>query len=430
MHDSTRLDDIELFPFKEAIAAGLGGVMVAHLYIPAYDTTAHRAASLSPSVVTHLLQEQLGFKGITFTDALNMKAVSRYYQPGELDLLALKAGNDVLLFSEDVPKAIACIQQAMHTGNLDKGLVESKVKKILRTKYQLQLAQWKPLETRHLQEQLNRPQAHLLKQQLFEQAITLVANQDNLIPLENLHQQRFASLDIIYQPDNQSASKDKGMVSGAPSLFSQYLAKYASITHYTLNQADYKPETLDALAGKLKEYNVVIVGIQAIEGNRANHFGLKKEVITFLQGLQAPNTQVIVVLFGNVYSLSLFQGFNHLIAAYEADSVAEQVVPQIIFGALPAKGRLPVSIPGAWSVSWGIQTAPLKRLGYSYPEAVDMDSEVLQTIDQVVEKAIQEAAMPGCQVLVARKGKVVLEKAYGYHTYEKKNRLAKRPSMI
>jgi len=132
LQDSIILADRELFPFKAAIAANIGGVMVSHFYIPAYDTTINRASSLSPKVVRHLLKEQLGFKGLVFTDALKMKAVSKYYQPGEVDLLALQAGNDVLVLLEDVPQAINLIKQAIEQGTLEQAFVDSKVKRSYR----------------------------------------------------------------------------------------------------------------------------------------------------------------------------------------------------------------------------------------------------------------------------------------------------------
>jgi beta-glucosidase-like glycosyl hydrolase len=344
LHDSTRLDKVELFPFKEAIAAGVGGVMVSHLFIPAYDTTLNRASSLSPQIVTGLLKEQLGFKGLVFTDALNMKAVSKYYQPSEVDLLALQAGNDVLLFPEDVPKAIELIKQAINEGKLDKASVTEKVKKILRVKYQMKLHQWKPINTHNLHKQLNRPQAQLLKQQLFEQAITVVANNDHLIPIRKLDKHQFACLSIIKQPNAQKDTKQGHAPTTDPAtLFGQQLSKYGPMSYYSLNRDTYNLETLEELGKKLKRHKTVIVDIHHLSGNRANKFGLKEELLDFLKNLQETNIQVILVVFGNVYSLELFQDFNHLIAAYEDDPVAEQVVPQIIFGALPAMGKLPVS---------------------------------------------------------------------------------------
>lgn len=427
LQDTARLEHIELYPFNQAIAAEVGGIMVAHTYIPAYDTTLNRATSLSPQLVTKLLKQKLGFQGLVFTDALNMKAVSKYYQPGEVDLLALQAGNDILLFPEDVPKAITLIKAAIEKGELDTALIEQKVKKILAVKYQMNLHQWKPIELEGLNEKINTPHAKLLKQQLFEQAITLVANQDNLLPLTQLNKHQIASLSIIKQPDatkvtTPDATKKQMMATTKPpTTFSQFLGKYAPVTHYTLNRASLDTTILQQLAGVLEKYTLVIVDLHNLSGTRSNQFGLEPELLQFLAKLQQSQAKVVLVVFGSVYSLELFQHMDHLITAYQDDPVAEQVVPQIIFGALPAVGTLPVHIPNAWKPEWGIRTTSLQRLGYTLPEGVQMDSKVLQTIDELIEKAIGEEVMPGCQVLVARHGKIVLEKAYGYHTYTKEN---------
>lgn len=427
LQDSARLEHIELYPFSQAIAAGVGGIMVAHTHIPAYDSTPNRATSLSPILVTKLLKQKLGFQGLVLTDALNMKAVSKYYQPGEVDLLALQAGNDILLFPEDVPKAIALIKAAMEKGDIDAALIEKKVKKILSAKYQMDLHQWKPLAIDGLLEQLNTPQAKLLKQRLFEQAITLVANRDNLLPIHQLHQHRIASLSIIKQadatktPTTGSSNKQVTALTSPPTTCSQFLAKYAPVHHYTLNRATLDTIMLQQLAGVLEKYTLVIIDLHNLSGSRSNQFGLEPELLAFIANLQQPQTKVVLTVFGSVYSLELFQQMDHLIAAYQDDPVADKVVPQIIFGALPAVGNLPVHIPNAWKPEWGIRTTPLQRLGYTVPEAIGMNSKVLKNIDSLLEKAIEQEVMPGCQVLVARHGKIVVEQAYGYYTYTKEN---------
>ena len=412
-HTRNRLDALELFPFKRAIAAGVQGMMVAHLHVPAYDATPQRATTLSKEVVTDLLKKQLGFQGLVFTDALNMKGVTTHHQPGEVDLLALQAGNDVLVFSEDVPKAVVLIAQAIKDKKLDEEVVNKKVKRLLRLKYQMQLHTWQPIETQNLETQLNTPQAHLLKQQLFEQAVTVVANEEHLIPLKDLAQHNIACLSIV----NDNAAK-KAKESTAKQ-FLNMLEKYAPIAHHVLVRETMTPATVDTLASTLTQYQVVIVGIHDMSKKRSNNFELQEEELQLLKSLEK-NTKLIIVPFGSVYSLACFQTFKHVITPCEDDPVAARVVPQIIFGALSASGKLPVSMPEAkgWRVGRGIQTAQLSRLGYTLPEAVHMDSQMMQNIDDIVEEAIAEETTPGCQVLVARKGKVIFEKCYGYHTYE------------
>lgn len=424
-HDRNRLDTLELFPFKKAIAAGIQGMMVAHLHVPVYDATPQRAITLAKKVVTDLLKKQLGFQGLVFTDALNMQGVSTHHLPGEVDLLALQAGNDVLVFPEDVPKAVALIAQAIKEKKLDGEAVNEKVKRLLRLKYQMQLHAWQPIETQNLEAQLNIPQAHLLKQQLFEQAITVVANEEQLIPLKDLAQYNIACLSITSGNTAQKTQESPEAAMrhtqtrelSAAELFPSMLKKYAPIAHHTLAREAITPEAVAALAGELKQYQVVIVGVHGMSERHNSNFGFREEELQLLKSLEK-DTTLIIVPFGSVYSLVHFQKFKHVIMPYEDDPIAARIVPQIIFGAVSAKGKLPVSIPGGWEAGWGIRTAKIARLGHAPPEAVHMDSQVLQKIDDIVAEAIAEEATPGCQVLVARNGKVVFDRSYGYHTYE------------
>eukprot|EP01132_Coremiostelium_polycephalum_P001043 gene1043-1324_t len=455
LHDRTRLMDTELYPFQKAIEAHIGGIMTGHLYVPAYDQKTHTAASLSFQVATELLQRNLGFKGLVFTDALNMKAVNKYYQPGEVDLLALQAGHDILLVPENVPKAISCIKVAIQQGRLTEEAIEQKVKKILAVKYDMNLHLWEPLPVEGLCDQLNAPQAQALKQTLFEHAVTIVANQEDVLPITQLHKHKIASLSIINQPikdqgkriggqqssvetyaqafptgmktpamksDGQKEEKRKIAfdISQPPTVFSQFLSKYAPVDHYTLNRAGLEVSQLQELAKVLENYSLVMVGVYDLNNNRAANFGLQPALLNFLENLQHPHTKVITTVFGNVYSLELMKNMQYLIAAYQDDPIMEQVVPQVIFGALPALGMLPISIPNAWPAEWGIRTKELARLGYAWPESVQMNSQVLKKVDAMVEEAMADEVMPGCQILIARNGKIIFEKAYGYHTYAKK----------
>ena len=133
--DYTRIDSLELYPFKQLIESGVGSIMNAHLYVPALDSLEKRASSLSKKICTDLLKGELDFKGLSFTNALNMKGVSQYFKPGQLELKAYKAGNDILLFPEDVPKAIRVLEKAFKNGELDLNELDSRVRKILQLKY-------------------------------------------------------------------------------------------------------------------------------------------------------------------------------------------------------------------------------------------------------------------------------------------------------
>ncbi len=400
-HSLKRLKSEELYPFQTLMDAGLRSVMVAHLHIPALDNTPNLAATLSPKIVNKLLKEEMNFKGLVFTDALNMRGVTQFFKPGELEVRSLQAGNDVLLFSENIPAAVREIKASLKRKELKPKELDAKVRRILAAKYQAGLHQYQPVNLDNLSRYLNRPEARLVQRNLYQKALTLVRNQNNRVPVQVLDTTYFASLLIGEKQYNQFQSR---------------LEKYTSFSHYQLSSDNRSPETYQNLLRKLENFSQVIVGVHGLTNSRTRRYNVDPGDIAFLEQLQK-KTNVIVVVFGNPYSLQYFQNIENLLCTYEDNQITQDVAAQAIFGAVGISGRLPVTA-GRFEVGTGQVTEPLKRLGYNLPESVGMDSKVLATIDAIAREAISEQATPGCQVLVARKGQVVFEKSYGYFTYD------------
>lgn len=402
-HSRARLDSVELFPFRELIRDSILSIMVAHIHIPSIDSTKNLATTLSAKTVNDLLKNEMDFKGLVFTDALNMKGVSKFYEPGEVDLKALLAGNDVLLYAENVPTAVNYIKKAIKKKQISSEEINKRVKKILKAKYWAGLEQKNRINTDHLVASLTNADAYLVKQKLYEQAITVVENEKQLLPVTILDTSTFASLSIG---------------KSSRTTFQHILGKYAPFQHYQIDVNEDRATKHAQLLKQLKTYKYVMVGIHGLKSYPGNNYGVNLADVKFLKDLQQ-HTNVVVVVFGNPYSLKFFEGIPTLICAYEDDDIAHRVTPQILFGALPAKGKLPVSASPKYKVGTGIETAYLGRLGYSLPEDVGMHSSTLRKIDQIAEDAISSGATPGCQVLVAKNGKVIFEKGYGYLTYDK-----------
>ena len=178
-----RMDSLELYPFREAVKKGIGATMVAHLNVPALGDSNHIPTTLSNRAIEELLQEELKFKGLTFTDALNMKGIAKFFSPGELEVRALEAGNDVLLFAQDVPLAIGEIKKAIISGRLDEKEIDQKVKKILRTKYWMGLSNLTTIDTNRLTERLQPEENWELARTIYEEAVTLVKNDSCFLPI-------------------------------------------------------------------------------------------------------------------------------------------------------------------------------------------------------------------------------------------------------
>jgi len=396
-YDKQRLQDIEMYPYKRLFNEGMASIMVAHLNVPSLESTPSLPTSLSYNVVTRLVQEQMGFKGLIFTDALNMKGASGYMQPGDIDLEAFLAGNDVLLFAENVPLAIDKFRKAYDDGVLTAERLEFSVKKILAYKFRIGLYNYKPVVMANIYADLNAHEYDDLNYELYENAETLLKNDSNLLPVKELENEKIAYVKL-------------GDDDGAPYL--NTLQKYAQVT-------EVKQDTLQVLMNNLKDYTTVIVGYHKADGAWKKHDFTNKE----LQWLDtiAKNKKVILTVFAKPYVLNAIKNFKNIksvLLAYQNNEIAQTVAAEIVFGAIGSKGKTPVSIGTTFKVNDGVLTQPIDRLGFTTPENVGMNSVTLANIDKIAQRAISQKMTPGIQVLVARKGKVIYQKSFGSHTYE------------
>lgn len=396
-HSIERLTDTELYPFQQLMKDSLMSVMVAHLQIPAFDSAKNRPTTLSRNVVTDLLKKEMGFEGLAFTDAMNMQGVAKYYEPGEADVKALQAGNDIILFPLDVPKALKQVQKALKKGTLEQADLDARVKKILKAKYWFGLNHYEPIPTANLNQRINNNYAKYLNRILYQKAITVVDNSDQLIPTIQLEEKKMASISL----------------GGTAEVFEEYLDKYAAIDHF--GQTKLNDQVIDSLAS----FDQVIIAVKGISNSPRNQHGVKDEEVAMIKKLQE-KTNAIVVVMGNAYALQYFEGVKNIICTYENNEIIEEIVPQIIFGALKAEGKLPVSAGAQFKAGMGIETLRAERLSYGNPIEVGMSMDSLQKIDALIEAAIEQQATPGAQFLVARKGKVIYQKNYGFQTYDKK----------
>lgn len=394
-HSRARMTETELYPFKELMKDSLMSVMVAHLQIPAFDSAKNMPTTLSKNVVTDLLKGELGFEGLAFTDAMNMQGVAKYYDPGEADVKALQAGNDMILFPVDVPKAMKQIEKALKKETLTQEMLDERVKKILKAKYWFGLSNYEPIETANLTKRINNDYAEYLNRILYQKAITVVDNSDLLIPTIRLDDTKFASINL----------------GGNAGIFNGMLNRYAKFTHLKIDSLDV--QSLDSAA----QYDKVIVTVQGITNSPRNQHGVKTEEVEWIKKLQE-KTNVIVVVMGNAYSLKYFEGVKNIICTYEDNSITQDITPQIIFGALKAEGKLPISAGTSFKAGMGIETLTTNRLSYGMPVEAGMSLDSLRKIDSIIQEAINEKATPGAQVLIARRGKVIYQKNYGFQTYE------------
>ncbi len=406
------LDDIEFYPFRQLIRAGVQSAMISHLEVPALEKTPKLPATISHSIITGVLKNDLGFKGLVFTDALNMDGITKFLSPGEIDLKAFMAGNDVLLFSQDVPAGTALIEAALKDGRISQGRLEESVKKILAAKYNAGLANWQPVSTVGITADLNRSTAQL-RREISEGAITLFGGSNRALSTIRQKGSRVgyfavnaAAPTTLYESLRDSLKAN---------LEIRYLPKGSTTA------------TANALLRQTDRYDAVIVGIHGISRTPANNYELDAGAMAFLSQIQTDEKALLVVM-GNAYAIKDLCKTGSGLITYEEDSFSQRTAAQVIFGALPAKGKLPVTpCPEAKTgatlpaivdpIPMSPGKLPANLQPASYDEAGVLRPERLSALSREIGAAIGRGAFPGCRVLAARNGKVFLDLSVGKTSY-------------
>ncbi len=401
-HSRSRLEEVELFPFETLIDHQLAAIMVAHLHIPALDPQPGVPTTLSNKVVDQLLRKNMGFEGLVFTDALEMQAVAKHYENGEVEVKALQAGNDVLVLPNDIEMAFKQIKQSLEDGVLTEGRIATSVKRILKAKFQMGLSNYQPIETVGIRTSLQEPQALSLKHELIENALTLVRNEENIVPIL----------------DNYTSIASLAIGSDGLSHFQVMINEYQKIPRY-VSPYDIARVEKTAMLEKLGPKDLVLVSLHNMSRKASDRYGLTKTAVDFIQAL-SKKTRVVLLVFGNPYSLSNFDSIDHVMMCYNDDRLTQNLAAQALFGAVALKGRLPVTASERSRFGTGIDTRSHFRIGFSVPARVGMQMDSLRKVDALIHDLIKKRAAPGAQLLVAKDGKVVYQKEYGYHTYDKR----------
>lgn len=404
-HDRSRLDSVELYPFSELIKNGLSGVMIAHLSIPALDGTPNLPSTLSKPVVTDLLRRQMGFEGLVYSDAMNMKGVTRYFSDGAADAGGLAAGMDILEFTEDVPKAIAQIKAAMERGEISREEIDLRCRRVLAAKAWAGLDHYRAVDLNGLYTDLNPKQAELTNRLLTEKALTVLKNDGEILPLRRLDTLKIATVSIGAE---------------GRTIFQNTAGLYSGMDHFFISDKATDAE-MESLLGGLKSYNLVLAALHLGSIRPGAGYGVTDQVRK-LTGAIAGRQHAVVVVLGNPYALDRLEGIENaraIVLGYQLTPFTEDLSAQLVFGAIPATGKLPVTVNEKFRYNDGIGTPAIGRLKYTLPEEVGLDSERLHfRIDSILSIAGREKATPGGVVQLAKDGKVFYRKAFGKHTYE------------
>ncbi|MCS6934924.1 MAG: serine hydrolase [Chitinophagales bacterium] len=400
--NKSELYDYELYPFRILLNNGVGSVMVAHLHIPAYDATPQISASLSRTITTDVLKNQLHYEGLIFSDALNMKGVSKFFKPGVVDSLAFVAGCDILVYTENATAGIEKILSAIRRGTLPEQEAEARIKKILAYKYLLGLHTTPSVSLSSLREDLQHASYQTLRYRLYEAAITIAANRDSMLPLRNLRGMRLATVTV-----NQKV----------PTEFQKIFQLYTEGDLFYL-PAEPGNAISKKLIDSLADYDVVIVNLHGMVRSAGKRYNVTHETVQWLRELHE-RTKVVLVVYGNPYSLKYVDFIPWMICAYEDNDATQTAAANAIFGAIPVKGKLPVTVSEKLKAGSGFYSTEILRLKISPADDAVLFTDKLREADSLIARAIDLRAFPGCQVLLAVDGRVVYHRSAGHHTYDK-----------
>ncbi len=393
--DRSRFERVELVPFRRLADEGIGAVMTAHISVPALDAGG-LPATFSKKVVTGLLRQESRFRGLILTDAMNMAGATMTFPSGIADAEALLAGNDIIEYSTDPIRAIEEIARRVENGEIAVSEITDRCRKLLEAKM------W--LESRKTAGGIPASGHPALIRDLYAGAMTLIENNDNLVPLGRIDRMRIATVSV-----NRLAMTE----------FQRMTDRYTNADHYFIDPSNEQGARF--VMSKLKNYDVVIAGFCALEQKPAGLYGVTPALNSLFRQI-ASLDRAAVIWFGNPYGvarLDMTERPSALLVAYQDNSYTHQVAVQVLFGAIGASGRLPVTVNDNYPAGTGIKTPGNIRMQFGFPENAGLSSvKLISKVDSIVNAGLDTLAFPGCQVLIARKGVVVLDKCYGFHLYD------------
>ena len=400
-HSKKRMDNIESYPFRFLSEKGISGVMSAHLNVPSLDDSG-TPASLSKKIITGYLKNEIGFTGFVVTDAMNMKGARA--KAGNAELQALQAGNDIIEFVPDLKIAIESIKKVVQKGEYSEAEIDKKCRTVLALKRWTNLNEYKPAKIENITARLNAPEYELTSRELIKKSLTVLKN-DNILPVQKLETRKIASVII---GDNKISS------------FQKMLANYTQVDHFYFPKNGTEKEW-GKLRKELENYNLIIAGVNGINVYPSKKYGTSEIQRKAVAEIVDTNNSV-VVFFGNAYALKYFTNIHHsdgLILAYQNNRLTQELAAQLIFGAFNSTAKLSVSVDSRFKLNDGISVKKNNCFSYTIPEEVGINSALLQRkIDSIANLGVDSAAYPGCQVLIAKDGKIIFHKCYGYQTYK------------
>ncbi len=399
-HTKEYLEQMDLYPFQKLINSGVDGVMVGHLQVNAYDERKNMPSSLSPYLVNDVLRKQMKFKGLIFTDGMDMKAITNNYKNGNAELTALLAGIDMMVLPDNMENAVKAISKACENDSLLIRLINLKCRKVLRAKFQYGLHTM-DVSQLSLPNKDDWQRCEALTRSIAEKSLTVVKNKNFILPLQELHDKKILSI---------------LMGTNSRNVFTNVVDSYVDCRHMFVPGSC----SLDSLLVETRKYDIVIVSVYGYANPTSRrNYGITDEMLKTIDAIQQQDVKVILVGFTSPYAFSQFENMKNLnavVIGYQNVDAMQSAAATAIFGGAVAQGCIPVTA-GNFAEGLGKTTNKI-RLGERTPEQMNMEPKCFATIDSIVQRGIAQKAYPGCQVLVAKDGYIVHNKSYGNYTYD------------
>jgi beta-glucosidase-like glycosyl hydrolase/CubicO group peptidase (beta-lactamase class C family) len=401
--DRDRFERVELVPFRRLADEGIGAVMTAHISVPGLDDSG-LPATFSRKVIRGILREETRFKGLILTDAMNMAGATLTFPSGIADAEALMAGNDIIEYSTDPVRAIDEIAKRVEKGEISVSEITDRCRRLLEAKLWLESLNRGKEGSPPAGTGIPASEHPALIRDLYAGAMTLLENNDNLVPLGRLDRMRIATVSV-----NRLAMTE----------FQRMTDRYTNADHYFIDPSNEQGARF--VMSKLKDYDVVIAGFCSLEQKPAGLYGVTPALNSLFRQIAALDRSA-VIWFGNPYGiarLDMTKKPTALLVAYQDNNYTHQVAVQLLFGAIGASGKLPVTVNQAYPLGAGIKTAGNIRLQFGFPENAGLSTvRLISKVDSIIKEGLDSLAFPGCHVLIARRGVVVLNKCYGFHLYD------------
>lgn len=416
-----RLDSMELIPFHKLIDAGVKSIMIGHIAVPSIDSS-RVPATLSPKLVSKLLEQDLGYHGLVVSDALEMFGVLNSVKLDEASVRAVEAGIDVLLAPPPGSETtvIDAVKNAVISGRISEERINTSVKKILAIKKSLGLDEVRTTDLPRIQETVGTPSHWETAKAIARASITMLKN-ENVLPLQRIGLKRKIALVVVSDNDDYRTEVNRP---NAPLItnervgnyFSTQLRKrYPNVETLRLDPRS-NPMEIDSILTRIKTSDAVVCPVYVKARSGSGKFGLPQQLIDWANAFTLQGKPVVFIAMGNPYTLGALKNGGAYLCTYSDGELSTEAVVEALFGEIPVRGKLPVTIPEMFSLGSGV-TLPAAFLREESPSAVGFDSMKLGTLDTILQKAIQDSAFPGAQLLVAKDGAIVYNKAFGRLEY-------------